>query len=265
MTRDRGTYGPLDRDRHFVVGWGADEAAGYVRDHTLGAVLRPALPVIDDVFAARRGFDRWWTASRALGGRDAAARPMTAVGQELIHTVADRDRAIMEISTGFRALANDLAVWQTANMQHPDASVNAQWMAADVTPTLEEWNVFVEHEKRSWWSKLATSWETFENWFDRLKQLRQLARARGITLESAEPKPLPQTIWQRSEEGKGSEATAVLGVLKIAALSVVAVMGAAGLYGAIHNLHRRSHPIDREELREVLHEEMEAEKRHKKR
>lgn len=262
MTRDRGSYGPLDRERHWALGWGADRTTDYVRDRTVGAALRPILPYVDDVSRARQGAQRWWNASRAIGGRAEADRPVTQIGQELFHTVADRERAIAHLSTGFRALADDLAVWQTTNKDHPDASSNAQWLAADVTPMLEEWNEFVEHERKSWWTKLATSWETFEGWWERLKQMRSLARAHGITLQSSEPTPLPKTIWQKSAEGKGSEATAILGVLKIGALSVLAVMGAAGFYGAVRNLRSRARAAeDREVLREILREELREELR----
>lgn len=257
MTNERGTYGPLDRDRHWALGWGADRTVDYVQDKTVGAVLRPILPVVDDLSRAGRGAERWWIGSRGIGGRHAAQKPVTAVGQEFIHTVADRGRALAQISTGFKALASDLAVWVSANKEQPDVSKSAQWIAADVTPTLEEWNAFVEHEGKSWWTKLATSWETFEQWWDRLKQLRALARAHGMELQSAEPVPLPKTIWQQSAEGKGSEATAVLGVLKIGALSALTIMGAAGLFAAVHSLRskvRGAH--DREALREILHEEL---------
>jgi len=257
MSRERGTYGPLDRDRHWALGWGTDHAVDYVRDRTVGAVLRPILPIVDDVAQAGRGADRWWTASRAIGGRSEAGRPVTEIGQELFHTVADRDRAIAQLSTGFRALADDLAVWQTSNKDHPNATANVQWFAADVTPTIDEWSEFVAHERRSWWAKVATTWETFEEWWNRLKQLRGLARAHGIILQSAELVPLPKTIWQKGAEGKGSEATAILGVLKIGVLSAVAIMGAAGLYAGLRNLATRARVSeDREALREILREEL---------
>lgn len=179
------------------------------------------------------------------------------VGQEMIHTVPDRERAIAQISTGFKTLASDLAVWMSSNTDQPGASARAQWLAADVTPTLEEWNAFVAHEGKSWWTKVATSWETFEQWWDRLKQLRSLARAHGILLQSTEPVPLPKTIWQQGAEGKGSEATAILGVLKIGALVTLTIMGAAGFLTVIHNLRVRGRLAgDREVFREVLREEL---------
>lgn len=239
------------------MSWGADRTVDYVRDRTVGAALRPVMPVVSNALRGGRGAERWWHASRAIGGRGAADRPATEIGQELFHTVADRERALAQLSTGFRALTNDLAVWQASNKERPDASQTAQWLAADVTPTLDEWSDFIVHERKSWWTKFATSWETFEQWWNRLRHLRSMARAHGIALQSSEPEPLPKTIWQRSEEGKGSEATAVLGVLKIGALTALGLLGAAALYAAVRNLSSRARSArDREALREILHEEL---------
>lgn len=178
------------------------------------------------------------------------------VGQEFFHTVADRVRALKALTTGFKALANDLAVWQTANKDAPEASAIAQWLAADVTPTLDEWADFVAHENRSWWTKLATSWETFEEWLNRLRQLRSLARVHGVLLQSTEPVELPKTIWQQSAEGKGSEATALLGVLKLGTLVVLGVMGAAGFYAAIREIRPRARPLERGAVRQLLRTEL---------
>ena len=256
MGRERGSYGPLNRDRHFVLGWGADNVVDYARDRTIGAAIRPILPAVSLASRGSRAANRFWVGTTLMGGRDEAQKPLSVVGQELFHTVADRTRAVASLSTGFQALANDLAVWQTANQDHPDASATAQWLAADVTPTLDEWRSFVEHESRSWWTKLATSWETFEEWWNRLRQLRALARAHGVKLQSVEPSPLPKTIWQKSAEGKGSEATALLGVLKIGALATLTVMGVAGLYAVIREIRPKPKDAGREALRAVLREEL---------
>jgi hypothetical protein len=239
MTHDRGTYGPLDRDRHFVVGWGTDHLVAAVHDRTIGAALRPVLPAIGVASRTSRAANRWWTGSRELGGRDEAERPLTEVGQEFFHTIADRERAISSLSTYFKALANDLATWLEANKDAPTAASSAQWLSADVTPTLEEWNGFVEHVGTSWWTKAATSWETFEEWWNRLRQLRSLARAHGILLQSSEPVPLPKTIWQRGAEGKGSQATALFGVLKVGVFTALTVTGAVSLFAIVRDLRPR--------------------------
>jgi hypothetical protein len=257
MTRDRGHYGPLDRDRHWAIGWATDQGVDYVRDRTVGEAARYVLPTATDVIRARRGAERVWNATRVIGGRAEAEKPAAQIGQELFHTVADRDRAMAQLSTGFKALASDLAVWQTSNADKPNATTTAQWMAADVTPTLEEWAQFVAHQQKSWWTRMATSWETFDGWHDRLKQLRSMARVHGVTLQSAEPIPLPQTIWQKSEEGKGSEAVAILGVLKIGALTALGLIGAAGLYGAVRNLGARARVAQEDQaVRQVVRDEL---------
>lgn len=261
MTRDRGSYGPVDRERHFVVGLVADETLDYVRDETVGAVLRPTLPVLQDVFQAGRGAQRLWAATSAIGGRAEADKPVTIVGQELFHTTSDRERAKFEISTGFRALSSDLALWLSQNKEHTAASGLARWIASDVTPTLSEWAAFVARENRSWWTRMATSWETFEGWWGRLKQLRSLARAHGAALHSAEPTALPKTIWQQAEQGNGSEATAVLGVIKLGAFTVLGIMGFAGLYAAMRKIREKTETAsDRQALRQIVREELAADK-----
>ena len=253
MTRERGNYGPLDRDENFVIGWGTDRLTMSAADRVFGAVVGPVTPILPMIDAARRippAAKNLWIGTRGLGGRDEAQQPMAVVGQELFHTVADRSRAITTLSTYFRALANDLATWQAANKEKPDASTSAQWFSADVTPTLEEWRGFVEHQESSWWTKAATSWETYEEWWNRLRTLRALARAHGIMLQSSEPTPLPKTIWQRSAEGKGSQATALLGVLKVAVFGALTITGAVSLYANIRKIRReRSVLIDEKEHR----------------
>ena len=238
MQRERGTYGPLDRERHLVLGWGADRATDYVRDRAVSATLGPVLPAISLAGRAARATRRLRMASQ-LEMRDAADRPLSVVGQEFFHTVADRERAIAQLSTGFRALVSDLSTWQQANKEAPAATVSAQWFNADVIPTLEEWRDFVEQQDKSWWTKGATSWETYEGWWQRLRQLRSLARAHGISLESAEPLSLPKTIWQRGSQGKGGEATALLGVLKVGVISALAITGAVSFYAILRELRPR--------------------------
>jgi len=238
VTRDRGTYGPLDRDQNIVIGWGVDQAVDYARDRTIGAALRPVLPAVDVASRASRAADLWWRGSRGLGGREEAGKPLAQVGQELFHSVPDRTHAIAALATYFRVLVDDLATWSLANTDKPNSSTVAQWIAADVTPTLEEWQKFIVHQDDSWWTKVATSWETYEEWFARLRTLRSLARAHGILLQSGEPVPLPKTIWQRGEEGKGTEATALLGILKIGVFTALTITGGVTMFTIIRDLCR---------------------------
>lgn len=266
MTRDRGNYGPPDaddRERHWAAGWAGNQTLDYVRDQTVGAALRPAMPFIQDVYNGSRGAQRLWNATREIGGRDEAEKPAIQIGHELVHTVADRERAMSKLSTGFRALSDDLAGWMSRHKSDPAlanvATSVAHWIVADVTPTLAEWADFLAHERKSWWTKMATSWDTFEGWSERLKHMRALARAHGVTLQSPEPEGLPKTIWQRSEQGNGSEALAILGVLKIGALTALSIMGAAGLYSAIRGLREKAQATDEQiALRRIVREELNA-------
>lgn len=263
MTRDRGNYGPRVGGRHWAVGWvsdtAVDQAVDYARDRTVGEALRPALPAIDNLFAASRAAEHLRTASRGIRGQE-YGRPLSHIGQDLVHTGVDRDRAIAQISSDLNVLAHDLSTWLQANQDQPAAKSVASWIAADVTPALADWGEFVAREKKSWWTKLATSWNTFESWADRVKQFRALARAHGVTLQSAEPTPLPKTIWQRTEDGNAPEGMAVLGVLKIGALAALGIMGAAGLYTAVRNL-RNMPAAQPEQLRQIVREEITAAKR----
>lgn len=219
-----------------MVGWGADQLASYSYGQTVGAALRPVLPAIDIASRTGRAGRHLWTGTQLMGGRDEAEKPLAVVGQELFHTGADRTRAIATLSTGFKSLSNDLAVWQMANKELPTTTATAQWLDADVTPTIEEWNLFAMQATGSWWRKVATSWDTFENWMLRLRQLRSLARAHGVVLQSSEPPPLPKTVFQRSEEGNGSEGAAMLGALKIGAATVLTIMGAVGVLAVTREL-----------------------------
>lgn len=174
--------------------------------------------------------------------RGARGRSPIQVGQELFHTPTDRSRAIATLSTYFKTLADDLGTWQLANATKPNAGTIAQWLIADVTPLLEEWRAFAAHQNASWWTKAATSWETYEEWWDRLRSMRALARAHGILLQSSEPVLLPKTIWQRGAEGKGSEATAILGVLKVGVFAALTLTGAVSLFAILRDLRPRKIP-----------------------
>lgn len=249
----RGTYGPVDRDKYFIVGWGEDRLTNYARERTLRAATRPLLPLLPALDKAERmrRAARWMRAGHQIGGRGDADKPLAQIGGEFFHSIKDRQLAIMQLSGGLRSLVNDLAVWHAANPGAPNASANAQWIAADVTPTLDEWRAFLKHEDKSWWTRAATSWETFEDWHDRLKRLRGLARAHGITLESREPVDLQATIWERGAEGKGGEGAAMLGVLKVAVAASLGVLGFVTMYAVIRELRTPATTVEVESISEI--------------
>ena len=244
MTRDRGTYGPPVPAAEAVLGWGAQQAADYTKARAFVAVTDPFVPAVDKYLRAAQGARRLSVGTRLLSDVD---KPREVIGADLFHGSVDRTRAVSMITTGFQALATDLRAWmETADQSDKGVPATFQWIAADFSTTLQEWDRFVQHETRSWWSRAAISWNTFLDWDRRLRQLRGLARAHGILLESSEPPALPKTILEHSESGSGSEPAAMLGVLKISAAAIMTIMGAAGLFVVARELFRRkrAYPVD---------------------
>lgn len=121
------------------------------------------------------------------------------VGLALYHTVGDRERAIAEISAGFATLANELASQLGWTQDHPsidEKQTGYTWYHNVAVPALNEWQAFQATQTDSWWSRWATSWDVYEHWMDRLKDLRNNAEHNGFNLTSAAPADLMETIWK---------------------------------------------------------------------
>jgi hypothetical protein len=205
-------YRPLDLDSlhraHPLIGWGASEA------------LERAAPA--------------W--SQVLRARDHAARLYQGaqVGAEWFHGIADREKALGQLSSDFGAFARDVA----ANARARDA----KWVASDALPLVAAWQQFEKAERESVAILVATDWETYERWLDKLKAARSNARARDFHLSSPEPVELPETIWDQAKEGTGGELAALLGIGKLAIGAGAALIGAFGLVTLVRDArekHRR--------------------------
>lgn len=151
------------------------------------------------------------------------------VSGEWFHSVEDRQRALEQITAGFQALQTEILNWQ-GHADPQRARAFGQWLEVDVAPALAAWNAFADREQKSWLAKAVTSWQTFVAWRERLRNLRQLARAHGIVLESPEPPLLPTTIWEKSDLGTGNELAPLVGASKIAFRSVLTVIGVITVY-----------------------------------
>ena len=86
---------------------------------------------------------------------------------------------------------------------------------------------------------MATDWDTFERWLDKLRAARANARARDFELSSPEPAELPETVWDQAAEGRGGEAVALLGLAKIAIAGGAALVGAVGLVTLVRDIRDR--------------------------
>lgn len=167
------------------------------------------------------------------------------VGAELWHSSEDRLRAVQEIAGEFQAFQSDLAqglAARAAARKATDTSPSDEiWVKADIVPTLTEWQAFAARETSSWITRFTTTWEVYEDWKDKLRHLRALARAHGLILTSPEPRDLPRTVWDRGTSGSGSMTDTWLGAAKVVVLAAVGVTGFVTLYSAIRDLRGHDH------------------------
>lgn len=98
-----------------------------------------------------------------------------------------------------------------------------------ISPAYEEWKSFKAAQGRSWYDTLSTNWQDYERWFDRLMQMRSVAKNNGIRLLTPDPVKPSKTLWEKAGErfeeifkiGKWAVIGA-LGIGAIVALSSVA-------------------------------------------
>lgn len=183
-----------------------------------------------------------WDQHDAMTAPAQTALVPTRVGTEWWHSGSDRQHAVAQLSTDFLTFQNDLMAAITARggaLSSEQKRLDDAWVACDVRPTLAEWQAFAARESDSWLTRLTTSWDVFEEWMERLRRLRALARAHGLELQSAEPVDLPRTVWQRGTSGGGSASDTWLGFLKVVVYSAVGITGFATLYSVLRDLRGR--------------------------
>lgn len=217
------------------------------RDFGVEIALSVAAPVINPavtvVARGRRGVESVQSIVRGADGlvnagyRDSGAHDLAyglghaVVGGEWFHGGSDRANALAQLGIDWHAFANDL--------KSPTVSAtDATWIAADVQPAIDEWTKFVERMAASPVASYVTEWSVFESWSDRLRALRALSRARGILLTSADPVPLPQTVWQRGASGTGSSLDTWITAGKTLVFGAIAITGVLGFYSVASDVHR---------------------------
>ena len=210
------------------MSWGVDRAAMHV--------VAPIMPTVNAVHRVNAGARDAWSGMQAFSDR--GEKSTAAIGSEWFHSVADRQRAIAQIATDMQTFHDDAvaAITKRSSDGTPDSATDAQWLQLDVMPTLLEWNEFAKRENASWLTRAATDWEAFTSWQERLRRLRELARARGIALQSLEPVPLAKTIWEQGATGDGNKVASAFGLLRLAIIASIGILGAATLYSALRDL-----------------------------
>lgn len=205
--------------------------ARYLGEHAISDVMAP----VSDV--AGRGADladRLYRANRhAEQARAMLAKRQGAVqiGGEWFHGGSDRANALAQIGIDASALERDLDAAATSD-------ADRAWVAMAAGPVFSAWRDFVARMAATQLAAYATEWSVFLAWQERFLNLRQLARARGLTLTSPEPQRLPKTIWERAASGEGSKLDGYLSIAKTAILGAVAVTGVIGFYSVLRDLRR---------------------------
>jgi hypothetical protein len=189
---------------------------------------------IDQARKIMRGA-RWTVAGsqamRTMAGRN--QKPTTMVAGEFFHGPSDIQAVIAALSVDFSAFQSDLI----HNAVKPD---DAAWAISDIVPVIADWRTFVEHQGKSMLAPYMLEWRALDKWRDRLIRLRELARARGIKLDSDGPVPLPQTVWQRAEHGIGSPVDLAFALGKWIVYAALGLMGAASLYSALRTVRNKA-------------------------
>lgn len=196
-----------------------------------------ALDVYGNVSRGARGAATFYRGSSELaryGRRGAASASATAVRGEIWHGAADRELAITQIGADLGALHVDVGRAASAG------DANAAALLDVIGPTIVQWDTFVAHERATVLARWVTEWSTFETWWQRVRALRDAAKAKGVPLASPEMAPLPKTIWQRAETGTGTPVDVWISALKTVILGTMAIVGAAGFYSVVRDFSRRT-------------------------
>ncbi len=216
--------------RDLIIGFAKDLAVDDALSR-VAFVTDPALGVYGGALAAVDGARGTHQGVRGLRREHGRGRDHVVSAGEWFHGPADRSRALAQLSTDFQTFTNDLAAVATS-------PADAAWVTSVVLPTLEEWRAFVAHVTSSDLASWVTEWAVFEQWAERLRRLRELARAHGLPLSSAEPVPLPRTIWQRGSTGSGSSFDLLFSLLRTVVYGAIAVTGVIGFYTVVRDVRR---------------------------
>lgn len=219
---------------------------------------------------------------RSYGHRslDNAPWGYASVGLKLFHTPGDSDRATAQIDTEMNAIVDsvylamgvdpsvirrkftieetvkmpkeDLNAWKDHVLAAKAKAVQSPfwgfWTTV-VSPIYDEWMHFRGDQK---YYNLFTSWEEYEKWLERAKQLRATVEAKGIRVETPNPADLTKTLPGAALEAggraaeKAGEAIWEFGkIAKWAAIGALVIGGVVALSSVAHNLRSGQDPAER--------------------
>jgi hypothetical protein len=195
------------------------------------------------------------------------------IGLKLFHTVGDSERAVEQIDTEMNAIVDavyramgvdpstlrrSLTVAEMAKMSKEDinawkdrvfiakakATQSPFWTFwyTTVSPKWEEWARFRESQK---FYNLFTSWEEYEQWLDRAKQLRGQLKEKGIKIETADPGDLSKTLGGAALDTAAKAATDIGKILKYGVIGALVIGGVVALASVADNLKSKTDPAEK--------------------
>lgn len=163
------------------------------------------------------------------------AQPVARVAGKIVHTVADREKALDELKQAADGLYADLdREINGATPEHPSglataASTNPAWRlfwTQSAAPMFSDWTHFFSEQTAqrtgpawvnayiAYGEKWQTDWSTYEHWRQRLLDARATAKKMGIPLHSPEPAELPSTYFEDVEQAAKKAAEKAADVTK---------------------------------------------------
>jgi len=162
-----------------------------------------------------------------MGGRwDAYPDARAAPGASLVHTSEDRVRALIQIDADLTNVIADLAPL----MSSPEVpAATSQWWTSEVLPIVADWQLFRDHEARSWVERSATDWSAYVAWIDAIRAVRSSARSHGIALSTPDPASLPETVFERGARGRGGFGESIWTIGRALLYAAIGVTGFVGM------------------------------------
>lgn len=221
----------MRRGAYWIVELAKDEARGYAGRRFVDPAFEVAYGVrgaYRGAMGAYRGLEGVRTLQR--GARFASGPLTERVAGQWFHGTGDRHFAIDAIDNTAAVLQADLAT--------VPAGPSRAWADKTAAPALAAWRNFRDELLASTAALLATSWETIDEWRDRIVALRDLIQVAGGTVAAPEVPELPRTLWERAQHGGGDRFDRWLTIARGAAYATIAVMGVWGLVTAVRGLSR---------------------------
>jgi hypothetical protein len=130
--------------------------------------------------------------------------------------------------------------------EHAKKSPYWDFFNAVFSPVYQDWQKFHEDQTRpGGWSVLFTTWEEYEKWLERVRQLRKEMIAAGLRVQTPEPADLSETLGASALRKLGSGAEEIFKILKWGLVGVLAIGGVVVLSGVVQNLRSGTDPTDK--------------------